>query len=136
MSATLRFEIAREAWEEAADFDKPEEKAYVDNDMFERCLSDMPEHHKATARKRGFIRANAEPGFREREDGLLYTHGIVNIINQDAEINQIRTVHTNDEFVLQNILKNLSNERVRLISITTRLGTYAITFTKQRYIFD
>ena len=84
--AELRFRLAVLARRDHPDKNASEVTMIVTKETFDNCLADMPEHHKATARKRGFIRANALPFFVQREDGMMYCHGIVNILLKGAVI--------------------------------------------------
>ena len=136
MSAKLRYTLAQLEWDKSdKDFSRVEQKVEVSNEIFEKCLSDMPEHHKITSRKRGFLRANATPFFFISERGMLYRHAITNIINKDAEINRIYTAIVNLS-ELSNKISELKSEGMRIVEIYNNSNKLTISFTKQRYIFD
>lgn len=133
MSEALKHRLAQTEWDRpGADLSRAEMKVEVTNEVFEQCLSEMPDHHKASARKRGFIRATAVPFFFTSESGMMYRHGITNIVNKDAEINKVH-----EELLWERQFLDLVRSGVSILSLATYgNGKYRVTYTNQRYNFD
>jgi hypothetical protein len=132
----LKFKLAQIATKKATDMSKPEQKIYVDDALFERCLADSNSSHTETAKRRGFIRARYMPYGYHTEEGIMYRHGIVNIINVQAKRNKIYEERISS-YSLFSVLNDITKKGMRVMDISPyQNGDIKISYTQQRYIFD
>jgi len=139
----LKFKLSQIAFKRSENKDAAEQKIFVDDFLFEKCLAETNPNHAETAKNRGFIRARYIPFFTDTGEGKIYRHGIVNIINIQAKVNKVEEVFVDRIHGLNNILRKISRDKMRLLSVCLRphLGVngrdgYLVKFTKQRYDFN
>jgi len=131
----LKFKLAQIATKKASDMSKPEQKIFVDDALFERCIMDENPSHAQTARNRGFLRARYIPYGYHTDGGIMYRHGIVNIINIQAKRNAVRTVEVG-YLALSKKINELHSTGYRIIDIKEDGPRRTVSYTQQRYIFD
>lgn len=136
----LRSTLAKQASEMKQNKDKCEKTIEVNNEVFEKCLSGMNEHHKNFHRKRGFIRTYTDPFWTDLGDqGQHYNHGIVYIIDRQNPNNTTYTLnstYSNFEKDLAYAIKHLNH---RLISMNVSYeddNAIVATLSRQRSVFE
>ncbi len=127
----LKRKLAQEAYDKAENKNASEKYIRVSEDVFNKCIADDNPSHQKTHTKRGFIRTYLDSFFVPNKGGLGqdYCHGVVYIINKDAEINQSYEIDIEDTKTIQHNIKVLSHRVVEL------KGDKFI-MSKQRYNFD
>ncbi len=127
----VRDKVKKQAINRAVNKLALEKTIRVDGKTFEQCIGDFPEHHQNIHRNRGFLRTYDKSFFVPNKDGFgqTYCHGIIYIINRDAEVNKTYSlsVHDIDSFIYSvKVLKH------RIVDIQGM----RFTLSKQRYKFD
>lgn len=135
-----RYELAQLAYNKASNKEAVEKTVYVDEKTFNYCISDMNDHHKSCISNKGYIRTYHEPFWTKNPGGLgrTYHHGVIHIVNKDAEINQIYVLDCSElSNFKQQLSEALSIKRHRLIDIyIDPAGDICAILTPQRMNFD
>lgn len=136
----LRRHLAAQAFELSSNKMAVEKTIYVDENTFKDCLDDKNKHHKTCIYNKGYLRTYHEPFYIDHEnEGQSYCHGIVHIVNKDAQINQVYVLDSarcegSFESALSEALKIKKHRLIEVVS-DSESGLYAI-LTPQRIDFE
>ena len=135
----LMAQLAQGAYCLAKDKEQVEKSTEVDNATFEKCMVNMPEHHKNFNRKRGFLRTYHEPFWTENKEGMgrTYHHGVVHIVDKDSKVNQTYEISTNAYNFAREINYRVGELRHRVIEVKPVYGNGGVNInvilTPQRW---
>jgi len=137
-SEEKRAELAQLAYDCCRDKLKIEKNIEVCNETFEMCIADMPEHHKNTARKRGFLRTYHNSFWIKNSDGhgKTYHKGVIYIINEDAEVNKKYCLWESDGNLESELFRRVKILGHRIVSIGSTDGETCVVMIPQRFNFD
>ena len=131
--------FAQKAYDQAEDKLAVEKVIYVNDGSFHYCTRDLNDHHKECARRRGYLRTYHKPFWTENPGGMgkTYNMGIVNIVNEDAEINKKYEIKPRSKDVEKIINYRIGTLRHKLIDISVcQVWGITLTFLSQRNEFD